>query len=152
MGVQSSLIRYSFSMPFANVQIEEVNQIESENVCAEASTDNSNDSTSGSWSSVGCKSRLLCLRNCIRLVKRILRLPIDYFWWCVEYCGFAAETTKITSVLICGLIIAEPGIYLLIAGLTTHITPLWLKYLLYAGIWLHFIVPSAALAWRDYRP
>ena len=59
---------------------------------------------------------------------------------------------KAIPVLIMTAIIAEPGIYLLIAGLTINITPLWLKYLLFVGIWLHFIVPSVALAYRNYQP
>jgi hypothetical protein len=86
------------------------------------------------------------------LLKRVLRLPIDFFWWCVDYCGFAAEVAKPIPILISMLIIAEPGIFLLIAGLTINTTPLWFKYLLYIGMWLHLIVPSVALAYRDYQP
>jgi hypothetical protein len=105
---------------------------------------NCGDSASGRTRKMG-----LSIYNAL---KHILRLPIDYFWWCVEYCGFAAEVMKPIPVLICVGIIAEPVIFLFGCLMLPFTVPLAFRWFLYGCLWLHFIIPSVALAWRDYKP
>jgi hypothetical protein len=86
-----------------------------------------------------------------KLLKRTLRLPIDLFWYCAEYCGFAAEVMKPIPVLIMTAIIAEPLIFLFACWMLPLTVPLALRWILYGCLILHFIIPSIALAYRDYQ-
>lgn len=78
-----------------------VHVIEIEDVCTEASANNSNDSNSGNVSSLGCKSRLLRFGYCINLI-------IKLFSWAVNYDGFGAALIKTIPALMMATCIGSP--------------------------------------------